>query len=192
MQELLEEVITPEFLPIGLARYVLRRAGTLRTRVILQKTLENVGKLLPVYRDLIVYWLKVVDKKRPKQVGEVLKQTIEASEYRSLPFVQYWTLAAFESGIKFCDAPRAIELAEGADPQIRERMAALIARRFQIVDWVRAKKEIWSNTSAWGQRAIIWSSSVLPRNERNHWLKGIANYPVLGTAMLAEATLATA
>ena len=68
-------------------------------------------------------------------------------------------------------------------------MAALIARRFQIVDWVRAKKEIWSNTSAWGQRAIIWSSSVLPRNERNHWLKGIANYPVLGTAMLAEANV---
>ena len=189
LEELLDEVLKPDFLPIGLARYVLRRAGTLRTRIILQETLDNVGKLLPVYRDVVVYWLKVVNKKRPEQIGEVLKHVIQASDYRSLPYVQYWTLAAFESGITFCDAATAIEMAEASDPQIRERMAALIARRFGIVDWVRGKKETWSNTSAWGQRAIVWASAVLPRDERNHWLKGIANYPVVGTAAIAEAAL---
>src|SRR5438552_1527997 len=54
--ELIDQVLEPDFLPIGLARYVLRRAGVLRTRTILRKTIANAEKLLPVLRDLVVYW----------------------------------------------------------------------------------------------------------------------------------------
>lgn len=180
-------MLAPPTLPIGLARYVLRRAGALRTRIIFQKSLDSIEKLLPVLRDAVVYWCKVVDKKKPQQVGEKLKWLIQESPFRSIPYVQYWTLCAFETEPLLCDGALAIQLAESSDTQIRDRMAALLARRHGVVDWVRSKKETWSNTSAWGQRAIVWASSVLPKDERGHWLKPICNYPVLSTATVAKA-----
>lgn len=188
--ELLDQVLEAPSLPLGLARYVLRRAGTLRTRIILQKTVRNAEKLLPVLRDLVVYWCKVFDKKRPEQVGEVLRYLLRESPYRTIPFVQYWALTAFENEPAFCPAAEAIRAAEASDPLIAGRMAALLAKRYNVVDWVRSKKETWSNTSAWTQRAIVWSSAILPRDERKHWLKSICNYPVLTTAAIARAVSA--
>jgi hypothetical protein len=187
LDELLDQVLEAPSLPLGLARYVLRRAGTLRTRIILQKTLRNVDKLLPVLRDLVVYWCKVFDKRRPEQVGEVLKYLLRESPHRTIPFVQYWALTAFENETVFCSAAEAIQAAEDSDPLIAGRLAALLAKKHNVVDWVRSKKETWSNTSAWTQRAIIWSASVLPKDERKHWLKPICNYPVASTAAIAKA-----
>ncbi|HEX9273495.1 MAG TPA: RNA-directed DNA polymerase [Candidatus Binatia bacterium] len=188
--ELLDQVLEAPSLPLGLARYVLRRAGTLRTRIILQKTIRNADRLLPVLRDLVVYWCKVFDKKRPEQVGEILRYLLRESPHRTIPFVQYWALTAFETEPSFCSAPEAIHAAEASDSLIAGRMAALLARKHNVVDWVRSKKEIWSNTSAWTQRAIIWSSSILPRDERKHWLKPICNYPVASNAAIAKAVSA--
>ncbi|WP_265596013.1 RNA-directed DNA polymerase [Verrucomicrobium sp. BvORR106] len=188
--ELFDELLQLPVLPLGLTRYVLRRAGAIRSRAILQRSLDNVDKLIPALRDLIIYWCKVADKKRPEQIGERLKWIIQDSKFRSLPYVQYWILSAFESNPTLCDSTTAIALAEDSDPQIRDRMAALLARKHGIVDWVRSRKETWLNTSAWGQRAIIWSSSALPKNERMHWLKSIANYPVLSIRSVAKASMA--
>jgi len=153
----------------------------------LQKTIKNADKLLPVLRDLVVYWCKVFDKKRPEQVGEILQYLLRESPHRTIPFVQYWALTGFETEPAFCTAAEAIQAAEASDPLIPGRMAALLARRHNVVDWVRSKKEIWSNTSAWSQRAIVWSSSILPKDERKHWLKPICNYPVASTAAIAKA-----
>jgi hypothetical protein len=187
--QLFDEVLARPVLPIGLARYVLRRAGAMRTRIILQKSLEACEKLRPVLRDAVGYWCKVVDKKKPEQVGEKLKWLVKESPYRSLPYVQYWVLSAFEAEPLLCEPAMAIQIAESSDPQIRDRMAALIARRHGVVDWVRSKKENWSNNSAWGQRSIVWAASVLPKNERVHWLKSICNYPVLSIAAVAMAAV---
>jgi hypothetical protein len=60
-------------------------------------------------------------------------------------------------------APRAAE--DGARPM------ALVARRNKQVEWVRQQKNTWKNRGPWDRRAIIWSSSVLPKDERRHWLK---------------------
>jgi hypothetical protein len=192
LNRLMNQVLGRKNLPLGLARYVLRRAGALRTRAILERTLKDHEKLLPVLRDLINYWCEVPGKREANQIGEVLRYLITQSPYRIIPFVQYWVLSAFEAKQAFCDKTTALESAENSDAQIRDRMAALLARSYKIVDWVRGKKETWSNTSAWAQRAIIWSSSILPRNERIHWLRPICNYPVASTAAIARAVRGSA
>ena len=55
------------------------------------------------------------------------------------------------------------------------RYLALMAKKRKHLDWVREQKEIWRNYSPWEKRAIIWSASVLPEDERKHWLKSIEN-----------------
>jgi len=151
--------------------------------------LENLEFLLPVLRDVINYVAQTFDKKRPEQAGEPLIALLTTSDHRRLPFVHYWVLDAFCQAPALCNSNKAIQLAETADAQIRDRMCALLARRYGLTDWVRARKETWLNSTPFGQRAIIWSAPVLPKDERGHWLKAIAHYPVQSIALIAKAGL---
>ena len=59
LKKLFKECVTKPPLHLGLARYLLRRASSLRTRAILELSVENLPMLTPVFRELILYWDKV-------------------------------------------------------------------------------------------------------------------------------------
>jgi hypothetical protein len=190
--DLFGELVGKDSLHVGLARYLLRRAGALRTRVILNDVLINIEFLLPVFRDAVNYLVQVYDKKRPQQVGDVLQHLVTKSDYRHLPYIQYWVLRAFAEAPALCDANVAIGIAENSDTEIRDRISAMVAKSYRLADWVRSRKETWQNSTPFGQRAIIWAAPILPKDERTHWLKSISNYPVFSIASLAKAVLAGA
>lgn len=184
---LFREVVSNRPVHLGFARYLIRRARALRTRVILSDVLSNIEKFLPIMRDLIRYLLAVYPRTDPNQVGSVLVNLLENSDYRTIPYIQYWILYSFSEVPSFCPTQRAMDLAENSHQTIRDRTAALIARSHEVVDWVRERKEKWANTGPWGQRAIIWAGSILPGSERNAWLEPIANSPVHLNAIVAKA-----
>src|SRR3989442_14598181 len=93
---------------VGPARYLLRRATALRTRIILTDVLANIEFFLPILRDVANYLVQVYDKKKPDQIGEVLLRLVNNSSYRHLPYVEYWVLAMFSEVPAFCDANTAI------------------------------------------------------------------------------------
>jgi hypothetical protein len=98
-------------------------------------------------------------------------------------------LTAFSEAPPLCDANVAIGIAENSDTEIRDRISAMVAKSYRLVDWVRSRKETWQNSTPFGQRAIIWSAPILPKDERTHWLKSISNYPVFSIASLAKAVM---
>jgi hypothetical protein len=167
------EVIRARPIHLGFARYLLRRARLLRTRVILEDLLANLESLMPVLRDVIGCLLTVYPRNSPSAIGSALVGLIEKSDFRDLTFVQSWVLHALSTVPGFCSSNRALGLAERARPEIRDRYGALIARTHRVVDWVRERKETWPNTAPWSQRAIIWAGSILPPDERRHWLRPI-------------------
>ncbi len=167
------EVIRRKPVHLGFARYLLRRARLLRTRVILEDLLANLENLLPVLRDVISYLLAVYPRSDPSAIGSALVGLLERSDFRDLTFVQSWVLFALSSAPGFCSSNQALGLADRARFEIRDRFGALIARTHGVVDWVRERKETWANTPPWSQRAIIWAGSILPRDERRHWLRPI-------------------
>lgn len=180
------EVISARPVHLGFSRYLLRRARVLRTRVLLPDVLDNIDRLLPVLRDVILYLLTVYPKSSPGSVGSVLTNFLEKSDYRALPFVQRWILHALSLVPGFCSAQQALKLAENSHPEIRDRYGALIARTHRTVDWVRERKETWANSGPWSQRAIIWAGAILPSDERRHWLKPITKSPVHLNAIVAR------
>lgn len=175
LQEMMRRVIESASLPLGSARHVLRRAMTIRSRSILEELLANLEKFVPVIREVVLYLVKVHTAKNNQRIGEHLTRLLSDSPYGALPFVQYWILTAIHNVPQFVDENVAVMLAEQSHSTIRDRMSALIAAAYGRSEWVRWKKETWADTSAFAQRAIIWSSRVLPRNERNHWIQPIRN-----------------
>jgi hypothetical protein len=87
--ELFSSLFNQQSLNVGIARHLLRRATGLRTRIILADVLKHIEFLLPVFRDVANYLVQVYDKKKPEQVGEVLRHLIVESPYRHLPYLQY-------------------------------------------------------------------------------------------------------
>jgi hypothetical protein len=188
IHDLFEEMLTKENVNFGLARYLLRRASALRSRIILQQALDNLEILIPVLREVINYIINVYDKKSPKQVGNKLIKFIRNSEYKSIPVIQYWTLDALIRNKDFCDLDEISDIINNSNKEISERMMALAAKQYNLVDWVKSRKENWKNASEWAQRAIIWSSSILPKDERNHWLSHVEKASSINTSLIAKAT----
>ena len=187
LAELLETVISARYFPLALARYVFRRAASLRCRAILPVVLQNIVTFAPVLRDVMLYLIKISHPQNHELIGRTLTHLITQSEFRSFPFVQYWVLSAIQRVPEFSNADAAMYLAGQSDPSIRDRMLALTAKAYNLTDWVRGKKETWSNTSVWAQRANIWGAEILPREERNHWLRPIRNNPERSIKAVADA-----
>ncbi len=186
--ELFNQVLAARALQLGLSRYILRRAATMRCRAILTPLVRNIERFVPVLRDAVLYVLKVAHPSNYKMIGEALRYLVCDSEFRSFPYVQYWALTAFQEIPGFAPAGEVMRIANESNSAIRDRMLALSARAHRQVAWVRSKKETWSNVSPAAQRANIWAASILPRDERNHWLQPIRNNPDISISAVADAT----
>lgn len=187
LKELLNAVLAAKYFPLAMGRYVLRRAASLRCRAILPSVLQNILKFMPVLRDLMLYLIKVTHPRNHDEIGKALDSLLEDSDFRALPFVQYWVVTAIQRVPEFSTARRAMSLSGRSHPSIRDRMVVLTAKAYDLSDWIRGKKETWSNASIWAQRATIWAASTLPRDERNHWLRPIRNNPEHSIRAVADA-----
>jgi len=95
---------------------------------------------------------------------------LENDDHGQIPFTRLWGLDVICNVRGIVDFERAMRLAESSHVTVAVRCAALIAREAGYVEWVRERKENWSNFGPWERRAIIYSARALPRDERNAWL----------------------
>jgi hypothetical protein len=184
--EILQDILEKDFINLGYTRYLLRKATQLQSDVLVQGLIDNIEKFIPVFRDLILYFIKVHSPTNNEIIAEKLEYIYNTSPYKNIPFLQYWILTAYATEKNLCDGEKAMRMAEKSDVIISERMQALIAKTHGITDWVRSKKEIWKNYSPWAQRAIIWSSTALSSDERKHWLRSLKNYPNHSIKFIAQ------
>lgn len=166
--ELFQNVLLPGRLQLGVARHLLRRAAHLRTNVIHHLVFENLATLVPVFRDVVNY-LKST-RRASKDRGTEFADFLECHDLGQLPFSRLWGVELLSSIPQIVEDNRGMRLAETSHPSVATRCAASIAKAVGLVDWVRERKENWSNFGPWDRRSIIFAASALPRDERNPWL----------------------
>ncbi len=160
-------------LHLGFARYILRRAAQSRTKALLPLVFGNLQVLAPILRDVANYVRASLSQRNIAPYGAQLKQFLTSSAYADIPYVRMWCLEMALNSPKLMDAATALRLADDSAACLGIRPAALLARVYNQATWVRAHKETWRSNGDWDRRAIIWASSVLPADERKHWLKGV-------------------
>lgn len=174
LAELLRDCIKKKPLKIGVARYVLRRAGLLRTNIVQGMVLDSLDALIPVLRDVVAYLRKAKQKKSAAEVAEKLLEFGLTSSYAFLPFCQEWILDALTG--PFLDVTpkeKLSKLVDRAHSQLGVRAEAKVARAREDVPWIRRQKELWRNAGPWDRRAIIWAGSVLKPDERQAWKNSV-------------------
>ncbi len=168
--ELFDDCIGKPPLQLGSARHLLRRAKKMNTAVLNDRVTAHLEGLAPVLRDAVRYLIATVPKKTANERGAEVLKFLEQSSIAFLPFVRLWALELMEKRGDMVNRQEALRFAKESEVQLGIRPYALLARKYKLIDWVRAQKETWMNHGPWERRAIIWAGSVLPKNERRHWL----------------------
>jgi hypothetical protein len=190
IQELFELALIGKEPQIGVAKYLLRRATSLRTGVIRELVFENFTTLLPILREVAVYLKATTNDKYAADVAERLLAAVASCGQDYLRFTRAWAIDLLFNRLQPPMHKQVETFIDGSPGDLSLRSRALLAKELRQVDWVRERKETWQNNSPWDRRAIIWSSLALSRDEMNYWLKRVQNAGDILDAAVAEAALA--
>lgn len=172
---LFEQCLRRSSLQIGLARHLLRRARRSKTAVLNEHILNNLEVLSPVMRDVVACLIVTILKKQAQDDGQQLMQFCANSDIANLRFVRMWILDLLFRRPDLCEPTQALLYAETSVRDLGICPSALLATAHTQIDWVRARKETWRNHNSWDRRALIWSSSILPRGERRPFLSMVVD-----------------
>lgn len=189
--ELFDACLNQTPIHLGTAKYLLRRATTLRTGLLRESVLNNIDKLAPTMREVAHYIMATTSERYAQEVAQKFLNGCADTDYEFLPYVQSWTLELLLLKMSTPMEAKIGELCEKYIPSLGQRPYALLAREKGYNDWVREQKETWSNNSPWDRRAIIWSAKALSKDEMNFWLKRVQNAGDILDKAIAESVLNT-
>jgi hypothetical protein len=170
LRELFVQCVEERPLHLGIARYLLRRATGLRTNVLVDAVFANIRTLSPVLREVTRYLGVAMRKEFSPVQFEMLKSYLIHSDFGDLPFVQMWVLEMMRGIVGLRSPKEAFPLTERYAQGLGRRPVALLAKALGLQDWVRQHKETWRGNEDWDRRAIIYSATILPDDERRHWI----------------------
>ncbi len=188
--ELFNNCLEQNPLHLGTARYLLRRAKSLRTNVLHQSVLNNLDKLAPVMRDAMMYIIGTTSTKKNHSVGNALIEFYKTAELAFLPFVNLWISYVLTEKFTPNLEEDVRRICSSVPEQLGTRPFALLARKLKYLDWAREQKETWQNNAPWDRRAIIWATSaLLSEDECKYWLMRVQNAGDLLDKAVATASL---
>ena len=162
--DLLEEALEFGKFEIGLMRHILRQAATYKIKKIIPQIFANVDKLLPVIREIVIYFNKVLTDKT------VLKYKVEfekllTNKYLNIPFVNMWVYTLFQN-----ENFNSVSIKIDYSKIFRIREKALIAKIENNLTYIKDLKDGIDTLGIWDRRAVLYSSIILSEDEVKHWL----------------------
>ena len=167
--ELFVQSTSFEKVDLGLMRHILRQAGRYKVRGIIPMIFEHFDNLLPVIREIVIYFSRVLNDKTAKRYEVEFAKLLDKS-YLNDTFLNIWIFTLFQN-LSFNKTDIKIDYSK----IIRVREQALIARRSNDKTWVKEIKDNIDALGPWDKRAVIHAAIVLSRDECSHWLGLIAS-----------------
>lgn len=172
LRNLMGRILRFPRLDLGLARHVLRKARSLRIRAIVPSLLDNLELFSPVINDVVLYLDKVTNNSFINNNMNRLAGICETSGCNAIPWVRFWLEAYLANHYHYQGSPIIRRFLFNDAHTVNQAMAAVKSRN---VSWFRCRRSNINNYGSWDKRAIIYSSQLLSRDERNHWLSYLEN-----------------
>ncbi|AZT84919.1 RNA-directed DNA polymerase [Marinobacter sp. NP-4(2019)] len=169
LNHIADQLLKRDTLDLGLARALIRKAKANRIDFVAEIIFENFEFFSPVINDVILYFKAL---SRGKWVRENREKflCILSSPAITQSLVRYWVewfFATDELLLKNVNIKRFISQSEFIENQA---YAALTSKN---VSWVRDNKNRVFYVGEKGKRAILRATKILPKDERDNWLKNI-------------------
>jgi hypothetical protein len=162
--DLFTEALKFNKIDLGLMRHILRQAGKYKVRKIINQIFTHFDQLLPVIREVIIYFERVLNEDTVKRHESQFAAILE-NPYLKLPFINMWVFTLFQN-----DLFNLTSIKIDYNQIFRIRETALIAKREKNLTWLKDIKDGLDTLGVWDRRAVIYSSIALSEDEVIHWL----------------------
>lgn len=164
-----DQLLKRDVLDLGLARALIRKAKANRITFVADIIFENFEFFSPVINDVILYFRTISNSKWLRQNRDKIDLLL-SSPAMSQSLVRYWVewyLAGDEYLLKSPNIRKFINASEFIENQA---FAAITSKN---VSWVRDNKNKVFYVGEKGKRAILRATKILPKDERDNWLRNI-------------------
>lgn len=169
--EALTKVIQFGSLDLAIARAVIRTAKAYRFDAPVELILENLVYFSPVANDVFLYFGVIWNDELSEEFLPLFERLLTPNAPPSMG-LRHW-LAWFIAG-----QPKLMQnvrvrgfVFSEADLGIQAR-AAISCNNLA---WVRERKTAIYNMGSWDRRAVLYASQLLPKDERQNWLRLVQN-----------------
>lgn len=170
-------------------RWFYRRLIQVGTTNAIEFTVKNMEKLVPAISDVCQYLISAAENfdKDWKILGDDVFVLLEHELIKSNEFFQITLLNLFVYNTKLNHFNKLLALYKCSSENLRRKII-LAAYEMKAESWIRELKEDYPKFDVWNKRAMIMASSLLPSDEKGHYLKfikkGLGSSDVLETILI--------
>jgi len=167
----LEKLIAFGNLDLGIARAVIRTAKAYRINAPAIILFRNLNYFAPVANDVFLYMQKIWNQDMSKELVHVIEELLTPIAPPSMGLRHWlaWFLAGQTELMKSARIKNFVFSAPDLGIQARAAVAC------NNLAWVREQKTAIYNMGSWDRRAVLFASQILPKDERENWLRLVQN-----------------
>lgn len=169
LKDSMKQLLKRDVVDLGLARALIRMAKKNKIDFIADIIFENFDFFSPVINDVILYFKVLSNNEWLKQNQKNFISLISAKSMGQ-DIVRYWVEWFFSGSETLLKLPEIKQFLTKSDFVENQALAAMTSKN---VSWVRDNKNKVFNVGEKGKRSILRSAKILPKDERDHWLKNI-------------------
>ena len=152
-------------------RFLLARLGQLDSVDAAEIVVQNVGKLFPVFPEVIRYFVRLrsLEEGCRHDIGKRLLEHIDQSPIVGSAFHRLWLFSLFSQGTEWGNSEQLGSLYRRYDDTFSRRELTLALSKSSQAFWFRSRKDDVFELGGWTKRAFLAGASCLPVDERKHW-----------------------
>ena len=162
-KDMITNILRRQHINYGLLRHLLKRCTYYRIRKPYEILLNNFENLNPVLREFVVYLNKVSTENIVNRYIDKINSIFESSDYKKYDYINLWYSSLFRNE-NFKNITVQMENIKTT------RDKAFFAILKKNITWVKDFKDKIDILGPWDKRAVIYSSSLLSKDERTAWL----------------------
>lgn len=158
-------------------RWFIRRLSQVGHPSGVKYCLEHFMELTPAIGEICQYFISVRNTSNIQwlDVGKSLLELLKDDLIKSNEYSQISIYSLFNRNIQLNHLHALLDSYKNAS-QLLQREIIIAAYQNRASDWIRELKESYNGMDPWTRRALLIASSILPKDERKHFLKSVTQY----------------
>lgn len=169
LDHITEQIFKRNSLDLGLARALIRKAKKNKIGSVTKTIFDNFDTFIPVINDVVLYFKAMQSEAFEADNLQNFISILE-SDATTSKLVRYWLEWYFANNTTLLQNVKIKQFINQSEFVENQALAAITSKN---VAWVREHKNKVFYVGEKGKRAILYASQILPKDERNNWLRNI-------------------
>lgn len=172
---LLEEYLNSEEPNFSRIRWFYRRLSQIGLPHAVEFSINNINKLIPALNDVCLYINSCAENYTSdwKEIGETILNLLDHSSIANIEYFKITLLNLFVRNPQLNHTGKLISSYKKVTKEEQRKILLASANNPKLSGWISTLKESYNTLDKWTQYALLIATKILPKEERNFFLKSI-------------------